>query len=35
MSKYGGSIRRSLEMICPEPVRRWLAERLREIASEP
>jgi RNA polymerase sigma-70 factor (ECF subfamily) len=28
------AFRRSLELICPEPVRRWLAERLREIASE-
>jgi RNA polymerase sigma-70 factor (ECF subfamily) len=24
---------RSLEMVCPEPVRRWLLERLREVAA--
>ena len=29
------AFRRSLGMVCPEPVRRYLAERLREIASEP
>ena len=29
------AFRRSLEMVCPEPVRRRLAERLREIAGEP
>ncbi|HWM90574.1 MAG TPA: sigma-70 family RNA polymerase sigma factor [Thermoanaerobaculia bacterium] len=29
------AFRRSLEMVCPEPVRRWLTERLHEVARQP